>query len=358
MSKLRGAWKRLRKYKFRPSRKNYRRVVVVGDLHGDYFRLVRILEDTNLVRYDNPSNPYSFSWRDDVEPTDLVFIGDYIDWRGEPLEGPIEEWKFGAFRILFLIGHLKAQLSVGSKLRVFTLIGNHEDMMLRAKEGYRILSERLGSKLSDLLDIALTNTYRAIYYASKEGLTQDELKNFTELLNWYLQGGRQTIESFGSIDRWLHDTSEGEIKRVLDELLLLVKLDDHLFLHTLPDKLHLLVKLLRDGPAELSDDERQELRNQLLWSRGLWGIDAFTNREIVPPSIEEIRTYLEDMGIKRVVLGHTPLRLALNDKKSPIVAFEGMIVNTDLHGIPYSEPYIEYLPADSEVIVYEDKTLW
>ncbi len=332
-----------------------RRLVVIGDLHGDYFRLVRILEETGLLEGSNTSNPYELSWNENVEPTDIVLLGDYIDWRGEPLEGPPEEWKYGSSRILLLLKNLKSRPA--TRVRLFTLMGNHEDMMLRSLRAYMVLKEELGEEgLSEFLEEALGNTYRAIYSLSRMGLSETSINLFMEFLNWYLQGGQKTIDSFGGFEEWIYYFTAGELAHMLDDLILLLKMGSRLFVHTLPDDLELLRKALTQGLKVLKPSERERLREQLLWSRGIWGIDAFRNTRYEPPSQDYLKEVLRDIGVEVVILGHTPLRRGfLRDNRKPIVVFDGMIVNTDLHGIPYSDPYISDIQGSGEVIVYVNR---
>ena len=49
-------------------------------------------------------------------------------------------------------------------------------------------------------------------------------------------------------------------------------------------------------------------------------------------------------GVKGFVVGHTPMK-----KDYPVMAYEGRIVNIDLHGVPGSQPYVEiYYKDDSK----------
>ena len=70
-----------------------RKLIAVGDLHGDYFRLIRILKEENVIIVKDKDN---FEWNPEANSVDVVTLGDYCDWRGEPLEGPITEWIYGS----------------------------------------------------------------------------------------------------------------------------------------------------------------------------------------------------------------------------------------------------------------------
>lgn len=338
-----------------------RRLIVIGDLHGDYFRLVRILTENELVEYESASNPMEFKWRRDAEPTDLVLIGDYVDWRGEQLEGPREEWIWGSYRILLLLSKLKGDLKADPELRanyrLFLLKGNHEDMMEKALRVYKTLQERLGEDFFELLEAATANFYQAMFRGISMGLSQEEVSQFMEFLNWYIQGGKQTCDSFGGINRWLEEMTTSPLASILEEMLLLVKIDGYLMAHTLPDDLQLLEKVLIEGVNSLTEEEKERFKVQVLWSRGIWGIDAFSNRNIQPPSEERILTLMERLGLKRLIIGHTPLKYLDAGSKVPIIAYGGNLINTDLHGIPESQPFVEYYTPEGEVITIEDKAL-
>ena len=49
-------------------------------------------------------------WNPDIKNVDLVLIGDYVDWRGEPLEGDPGSWVLGSKRIINLIISLYNQV--------------------------------------------------------------------------------------------------------------------------------------------------------------------------------------------------------------------------------------------------------
>ena len=52
-----------------------RTLVAIGDLHGDYFRMLRLLRENDLIL------PGTTVWNPDKKRVDLVLIGDYVDWR-------------------------------------------------------------------------------------------------------------------------------------------------------------------------------------------------------------------------------------------------------------------------------------
>ena len=341
-----------------------RRLIVIGDLHGDYYRLVRILEEFGLVTYENKANPLSFSWNyPQPISTDLVLVGDYVDWRGERLEGPEEEWIFGTYRILLLLSHLRRALKPQDEaIRLFTLVGNHEDMMLKSFFAYRKLIKELSpEELLEMIDSSNYNFYSVFTKAAAMGISQENLNLLMEFVNWYFQGGRETIYSFGGVNRWLEEMSSGPIRDFLDDLILMLRLDRILIAHSLPDDFGLMERALLQGIDSLSEEEKERLRVQVLWSRGIWGIDAFSNRLIKPPDEGPVRDLLERVGLEKIIVGHTPLnRYRKEGEKSlsPFFVYNGMVVNTDLHGVPNSQPFVEeYEWRDGEVMVVEDKAL-
>ncbi|NDD29947.1 MAG: hypothetical protein EB084_16955, partial [Proteobacteria bacterium] len=54
-----------------------RRLIAIGDLHGDVHRLVRILQRHEVFL------PGTRKWAKAANTVDVVLLGDYVDWRGE-----------------------------------------------------------------------------------------------------------------------------------------------------------------------------------------------------------------------------------------------------------------------------------
>lgn len=316
--------------------KDNRLLVAIGDLHGDYFRLERILRENNLIV------PSTMAWDPQAARTDLILIGDYVDWRGESLEGPQERWTEGAKCILDTIYALHHQLETLREQNedfdsyIYAILGNHDEMMIEAHSIFSILQiEQLEEFLGDV------GQNRHVRHAiSNLGVDQSEIERVLKFLNWYVQGGQATIEGYGGLINW-KQAMDGDIGDFLRQYLRLgVKVNDRLFAHTAPDPAHFWLPI--DKIAALPEDQYRLAKESFLWSRKIWGYDYCTGSRTVPFTPEEMDDMLLGMGVKGIVVGHTPLP---HDGK-PVIAYEGRVVNIDQHAFPGSEAFVEsYSPS-------------
>lgn len=316
-----------------------RKIIAVGDLHGDYYRVIRILEEQKVLI------PGTLVWNPMVSQLDLIFIGDYVDWRGEPLEGDPSLWNLGSRRLLKLLVSLYRQVKYyRENLREFAgnlylLWGNHDLMML---DGVQIFSLITTRELSDLLEDSalLLNPMGFLAKQKNESSQQNIMGNF---FNWYFQGGDLTIQSFGGVESW-KQAMEGEIGNFLRENLVLgVKINEIFFSHSLPDRKESLRPL--EEIITLPEASRRELLEQYVWGRTIWGYNYQTRKRLNPPPQEEIENVLSRLKAKSAVVGHTPMK---GDK--PFEAYQGKIINIDQHGFPGSSPWIfEWQPSTQSV---------
>lgn len=318
-----------------PTSQETRLLVAIGDLHGDYFRLERLLRENDLVM------PGTMAWNPEASQVDLILIGDYVDWRNEPLEGPQDEWVQGAKRILDTLFALHHQLETLREQNedfdshMYSLLGNHDEMMLEAHSVFSFLEM---GQLEEFL--AAVGQNRHVRHAiAGMGLEQGEIERLLKFLNWYVQGGQATVEGYGGLNEWktAMDTEMGDFLR--QYLRLGVKVNDRLFAHTAPDPRHFWLPI--QEIMNLPEDQYKLAKESFLWSRKIWGYDYTTGSRTVPFTPEEMDEMLSGMGVKGVVVGHTPLP---HDGK-PVVAYEGRVINIDLHAFPGSEAFIErYVP--------------
>lgn len=320
------------------TQKDTRLLVAIGDLHGDYFRLERLLRENDLLV------PNTMAWNPEAKQVDLITIGDYVDWRNEPLEGPQGEWVEGAKRILDTLYALHHQLETlreqneGFDSHIYSILGNHDEMMLEAHTVFSFLSM---AQLEDFLSAVGQNRHVRHAIAGL-GLEQGQIERLLKFLNWYVQGGQATVEGYGGLDVWktAMDTEMGDFLR--QYLRLGVKVNDRLFAHTAPDPRHFWLPI--DEIMSLPKDQYRLAKESFLWSRKIWGYDYCTGSRTVPFTPEEMDDMLSGMGVKGVVVGHTPLP---HDGK-PVVAYEGRVINIDLHAFPGSEAFIERYVPDGE----------
>lgn len=315
-----------------------RLLVAIGDLHGDYYRLERILRENDLVV------PNTVAWNPEASQVDLILIGDYVDWRGEPLEGPQDKWVSGAKQILDTIYALHHQLETlrqqneSFDSHIYAMLGNHDEMMIEAHTIFSVLDM---PKLEEFL--AAVGQNRHVRHAiANLGIEQGEIDRVLKFLNWYVQGGQATIEGYGGTEQWKEamDTHMGDFLR--QYLRLGVKVNDRLFAHTAPDPRHFWRPI--DEIMSLPGDQYRLAKESFLWSRKVWGYDYCTGSRTVPFTPEEMDEMLTGMGVKGVVVGHTPLP---HDGK-PVFAYEGRVINIDQHAFPGSEAFIEEYDPSSK----------
>ncbi len=316
-----------------------RKVVAVGDIHGDYYRILRILEEQQILI------PGTLVWDPFSDNVDLVFIGDYVDWRGELLEGDKKEWDKGPYKVLWLLRFL---IETTEKLRkkyktfkskVYIIMGNHDDMMMESLNIFNLLEK------DDVEQIVNDPTGYAVvaqkYMDSGKDVSviMDAIMRF---LNWYVQGGQHTIDSFGGLYEW-KKSLEGDMGEFLNKYLRLgVIINNKLYTHSVPDKKEFWVNI--ENAGNIKCGVKNKLKEAFLWGRKIWGYDFTTGQRTKPHTSAEVDEMLRMCGVKGFVVGHTPMK-----KDYPVMACEGRIVNIDLHGIPGSQPYVEiYYKDDSE----------
>jgi len=305
------------------------KVLAVGDLHGDYFRLIRFLKEEELITVKNKD---VFEWNPEAKNVNVVTLGDYCDWRGEPLEGPITEWIYGAKKILdFLINLSKQLAELKAKDKDFSsnlycLLGNHDQMLLEGYESYKFFSE-------DDIKFILENASLPNMLIQEFSSQREKVEMILKFLNWYQQGGEKTIASYGGIKLWDEEMQKGH-KAFLNNLILGTVVNKTLFSHSLPDSNQYWKPL--DEILSLPDEEKAEAIMEFTWGRKIWGYDVFSGQPVLPLSNQQVENMLSQMNVERAVVGHTPMRSLV-----PVIVFNGKIINLDLHGIPGSKTLVE-----------------
>ena len=208
-----------------------RKVIAIGDLHGDYNRLMRYFYEQKLLIED------TWVWNPEANNIDLIFVGDYVDWRGEPLEGDITRWQEGSRRVVYLIYHLYRKLEeYRKKIKdfesfIFPALGNHDQMMIEAMEIFDFLNfEKLE------VVISFNNNFLALRkYLADINLNYQQIEKVMRFLNWYYQGGNSTVQSFGGLDIWKREM-EGEIGDFFQLIAHALQLQPHPLLLRLPGR--------------------------------------------------------------------------------------------------------------------------
>lgn len=308
-----------------------RRLVAIGDLHGDVHRLVRILQRQEVLL------PQSHTWARNIGPVDVVLLGDYVDWRGEPLEGNPDSWEHGVANLMELIVDLHRQITeihASSKFntsRFIPLLGNHDKLMLDA---YKYLSgfssgrrEALGRDLERKGRAKVGAIER--FFSSKAQLTLAE-----RFLTWILNGGMSTIRSFGGFKSWYERMDQGLATFIEEKLRLGVVINGRLYSHSVPDDAQWWRPM--DEIEQLPPLERDEAIEQWVWGRRINGFDSRSGAKVDKPPTAEVDKMLSAMGVQGVVMGHSLMRSLY-----PVRTYEGKVVNIDFHGHPLSEPWLD-----------------
>jgi len=309
------------------------KILAIGDLHGDYFRLIRFLKEEELITVKNKD---VFEWNPEAKNVNVVTLGDYCDWRGEPLEGPITEWIYGAKKILdFLINLSKQMAELKAKDKDFSsnlycLLGNHDQMLLEGYDSYKFFSE-------DDIKFILENASLPNMLIQEFSSQREKVEMILKFLNWYQQGGEKTIASYGGIKLWDEEMQKSH-KAFLNNLILGTVVNKTLFSHSLPDSNQYWKPL--DEILNLPDEEKAEAIMEFTWGRKIWGYDVFSGQPVLPLSNQQVENMLSQMNVDRAVVGHTPMRSLV-----PVVVFNGKIINLDLHGIPGSKTLVEEFDA-------------
>jgi hypothetical protein len=268
------------------------RIVVVGDLHGEYENFVKILKGTGVVDND-------LHWT--AGNAHLVQTGDIMD-RGDD-----------ARKIFDLLIRLEKEAEAAGGM-VHVLLGNHEEINLT------------GAVFSSNSDTMTLDQFISFLPASYRKQQEDSLrKKITKLR---VQGRR--ISEGQSIDAlWNSQRKDGSAQRLyvlnlnkeygpwLHRLNVAIKINDIIFVHG-----GISEKYSRWGLQEINDRYRLELAD--VWR-------AYRNSEsqrIVMPSIiyrgdsplwyrelatvpedelkEEVDMTLEHLGAKAMIIAHTP----------------------------------------------------
>lgn len=307
-----------------------RRIVAVGDLHGDVERLVRILQQQKVFL------PGTQTWDPAQTNVDVILLGDYVDWRGEPLEGARGEWDRGVERLLRLILTIDAQVEALSRdnpefrSTFHPLLGNHERLML---DTWGLLSRLESRPLA-----ALAGRYDDTGQWKKllDGLRKEPGAAATA--TWITQGGLATVRSFGGLDPWMNVMRRGLAEVLEQRLQLGVVVNGWLFSHSLPDSPEYWLPL--ETVHRLPAGQRRQVEDAFIWGRRLWGYDA-GSRKVPPMTQHEVDTLLERVGVRGAVVGHS-----LAKQVMPLEAFGGRVVNIDLHGRPGSQPYTTFYETE------------
>jgi predicted MPP superfamily phosphohydrolase len=226
------------------------RVVAVGDIHGDYDRLIEILKTAKLI------DPMTLKWSGGNDH--LVFTGDFID------RGPASR------KVLDFVIALEPQAGKAGG-EIHALVGNHEAMNLYGDLRYVTQA-----------DYAAFRTEKSVATAP------DKPAGFVE--------HRKAFSPEGKYGKWIRKNN------------IVVKVNDTLFLHG-----GLAPKFADLKRSKINDQARLELEDFSLIEKGvlgdvdgpLWYRGLATEREDHPEMNAHIDQLLAAHQVKRIVIGHT-----------------------------------------------------
>lgn len=315
-----------------------RRVIAIGDLHGDVHRLVRILERQEVLL------PGTRKWKRAANHIDVVLLGDYVDWRGETLEGDRATWDHGVCDLLDLIIDLHKQVDEfrstarSGAPRFFSLVGNHDKMMLDAYRHLTLLSpqerDTIATAHADTRVLKTVVAKPPSFLARMFGGKQTPDKKAEALITWMANGGPSTIRSYGGFNAWYERMKAGLALFIEQKMPLGVVINDRLYSHSVPDTAECWRPV--DQVARLGAAERDAITDEWIWGRRISGFDQKTGKKIAKPAEREVDQMLSAMNVKGVVVGHSLMQSLV-----PIRAYEGKVVNIDLHGHPMSDPWLD-----------------
>ncbi len=259
------------------------RVVAVGDLHGDFEQFVAVLRDADLIDEKN-------RWTGG--DTHLVQIGDAPD------RGPDTD------KIIDLLKKLERQAKKRGG-EVHAMIGNHEAMNMSGDlryvhpGEYAALTDRRSRKRQD-------DYYKRSVQYIKDRTPEPEWPAFD-------QAHRQAFDHKYPLGYVEHRTAwapDGEFGKWVLGHAAVVRINDSLFVHggIAPEQPLLTVEQInaqvRQALLEALTSNDETIINAAdgpLWHRGL-SVMAET-----PENQALLDTMLDFYGVKRIVIGHTPL---------------------------------------------------
>ena len=274
------------------------RIVVVGDIHGDYDQVIAVLKSADLI---NDKKRWIGG------ETHLVQLGDIPD-RGPDTKEIIEYFQ-----------RLKKEASRAGGF-VHTLIGNHDAMNMQGDlryvhEGeYKAFASRESKRKLDVL-------YEDTVSQIKKTKPEAEWPQFNRAHKqaWLEDKPHGYVEHRLE---WLPDGSFGKLTLANNAVL---KIGDSLFVHAGigPADVNLTIEEIntqvRDTLEKMNIRRETIVRreNGPLWYRGL----AQNPERAEEPHVDQV---LENFGVNRIVIGHTPTPGVI------VPRFDGKVILADV----------------------------
>ena len=287
------------------------RILVIGDIHGDFDKFRSVLEMARLIDPDQ-------NWIGGG--SHLVQLGDIPDRGSEPQ------------KIIKLLQRLESQ-APSQNGRVHVLIGNHDAMNVYGDLRYtnpKEFEELSGPDSQELLDALYESEVSRIKNSTPEEEWPDFNGRFKE--DWrdekplgYAEH-RQIWSPQGPVGKWI--LSKNAVLKIGDNLIVHAGLGPA-YADMEIDEINSLIR------AELSihnpEDEQWgsilQNDNGPLWYRGL----AMGDEEL---ESEHVDNLMKNFGVRRIIIGHTPTPGIVTPR------FDGRVILTD---VGLSRHYGEHL---------------
>jgi hypothetical protein len=274
------------------------RIIVVGDIHGDYDQLIEVLRSAEVIDERN-------RWI--AGRTHLVQLGDLPDRGPDTLK---------AFEFLKKL-ESQARRKRG---RVHVLIGNHDAMNMWGNLKY-VTPEEYAAFVNRNSERNRDYEYQETVKWIRKNVPEEEWPDFEGGFEeeWYAERPLGWVEH-----RW-EWSPQGDIGKWILGHLTVLKINDTLFLHggLGPAYADLTIDEINETvQAILKKSDRRDLgmvhnEEGPLWYRGL----ALHPEETETEHLERL---LEHFGVNRIVLGHTVTRGAI------IPRFDGRVILADV----------------------------
>ena len=256
------------------------RIVVVGDVHGDFERFKAVLESADLI-------DSKLKWKGGE--THLVQLGDIPD------RGPDTREIYGFMKKL----ERDARRAGG---RVHSLIGNHDAMNMYGDLRF-VIEEEFNAFASRRSERLLEDLYKEEVAWMKANLLEAQLPEFDETFKEQWLSNKPP----GYVEHRLAWLPDGEMGKWILTKNALLKIGDSLFLHAgiSPDfadkSISDINEEVRDTLTRLDSTRGNILRREdgPLWYRGL----ALHNEAQEEAHVDQV---LENFEVSRIVVGHTP----------------------------------------------------
>jgi hypothetical protein len=257
------------------------RIVAIGDIHGDYDTFVGLLKSAGVV--DSKLN-----WSGGK--THLVQLGDVPD------RGPSPR------KIMDLLMKLEKQAEQ-AKGKVHVLIGNHETMNIYGDLRYVVPENYLEFK--DQASEAVRQYFYQQELSEQDKKAKTEGRIFSPDADWRAKW--EAEHPLGWFEQRFAYGPEGKYNQWIISHNAIAIIDGTLFVHG-----GISPKYLGTSAGDINNRIRRELQNFALLEGGmitdadgpLWyrGLAEGDEEELA----EHVRSVLNQFGVKRIIIGHTP----------------------------------------------------